>query len=273
MTKNSYLKAAIRSRMELTGEPYSVAAKVVRTLPIPTGWPKLDSAMDGGLRRGSLSSFLVDVDGYFYGTLLNLALGFSLPNRRVLVVCASGWEEDFRAQLLQRAREDFRSRAISKEQLRKAIWKNIDVLYVDRDAEEIAQALEAKSYDLVLIDYRERLLKADVQASKLHGLIDGELTSLKQLAAKSKIPFAIACSIRPRPVRLGMGWNIRTSVPPTVDVAMILDTARSDSPGSYSYQEIGSFQMLKNRFGDSQAEGPLVARSSIEAVPEPDLWS
>jgi replicative DNA helicase len=83
MTKNRFDKQAIRERMALTGEPYSVAAREVSQLPLTT-WPQLDELLDGGFKRGGM--YLI---GYRPGegslTLAtNLAIKLSRPNNGVV---------------------------------------------------------------------------------------------------------------------------------------------------------------------------------------------
>lgn len=87
MTTDRHTKAAIRAHMEATGEPYSVAARVIAALPIPSGWAAIDRELDGGFDLGSVSLF-VDASDHNPGSLVFATLARALmePNRRVLVV-------------------------------------------------------------------------------------------------------------------------------------------------------------------------------------------
>jgi len=87
MTTDRHTKAAIRVRMEATGEPYSVAARAIAALPIPSGWTAIDRELDGGFDLNSVALF-VDASDHNPGSFAfaTLARALMAPNRRVLVV-------------------------------------------------------------------------------------------------------------------------------------------------------------------------------------------
>lgn len=133
MTKNNYLKTAIRARMKTTGEPYSVAAKAVENMPVPTGFYLDRKLQEGGLKRGSstlISNELAD-DSRF---LQDLALNLMEPNRRLLFVTAYSAEE-LTARLTARG-ESKNSKQRSETSLQRHLEKNLRLLQLTSDSSE-----------------------------------------------------------------------------------------------------------------------------------------
>lgn len=68
--------------MKETGESYSTAARNIANAPLSTGWLSLDSALNGGIRKGALYIFGSSLDNH---QDLNdeLLLNLTLPNSQV----------------------------------------------------------------------------------------------------------------------------------------------------------------------------------------------
>lgn len=85
MTTDRYAKAAIRARRAATGESYSVAARAIAALPIPSGRADLDLLLGGGFDLSSVT-LIVDGSDHSYPPFFSaVAKALMEPNRRVLV--------------------------------------------------------------------------------------------------------------------------------------------------------------------------------------------
>jgi len=96
MTTNSFQKKAIRERMKQTGEAYLEASRQLygTSDKFPTPWSELNKALDGGLRKGSVTLLGSGSGGGATSTAISIAEG--AKNKRALYVSSEIYGQEFR---------------------------------------------------------------------------------------------------------------------------------------------------------------------------------
>lgn len=256
MTKNRYAKDAIRARMGATGESYSVAARAIAELPIPSGWSELDGAIDGGFQKRALSLIYEREINASWRIFADIALSLMSPNRRVLIISDLSREEflrDFRHSYLG---ERLLSETEEKR-LKAHLKKNLSILPANSPIADIRAELESNSYGAMLVDntarkyyYKSVFWDSILPHQSLYGSHD--INSLKKLTAQQDIATVLFQQI-PK-VALFEGARQYSSYAAYLgDVILELENIEGS-------RKIIGFKLAKNRFGESGLLGAISQR-------------
>jgi replicative DNA helicase len=234
MTKNRFDKQAIRERMALTGEPYSVAAREISQLPLTT-WSKLDEVIDGGFRRGSI--YLIGSRAGDGGSTFaaNLAAKFSRSNTAVAYATLELSAEELRNNLLRVDTEP-------KSQL----VRNVHVTNGQTVAELRAFVQNGPNIKVLIVDYFQ-LLTTEIEAENHFTRTAQVGEELKRLAVDLDV-VVIALARTARGVDSSALTSSRAfesgSLMTTADVVSLV---ASEDGASLE------FTLIKNRFGASES--------------------
>lgn len=245
MTTNRFQKAAIRSRMQNTGEPYSVAAREIALLPTVT-WPKLDEAMSGGFQNASLYIIGARPGVGRASVGFSLAARLSKPNNNVLYFNLERTHDEANLGLVNAVTkiEIDSERKLETAILLQQLSKKIKIETGRQTIQSIRTIVEsAYKPDAVIVDYFE-LIEEPITCSS-HEFKEHIARELKALALEFNIPIIVLSQLHrsSKPENsltlASNSWN--TALVAFAEVVMLLTRAEDDS--------FIHFSLVKNRQG------------------------
>lgn len=190
--------------MKETGESYSTAARNVANAPLSTGWLSLDSALDGGIRKGAMYLFGSTLDNH---QDLNdkLLLNLTLPNEQVALISNRTEEEIISSltniYLVGNVSTDNAPssghaddlRPMNREQLKAHLAKNLLVSTIEAGAHPMEETEAIKS--LLEANPKVKVIYTDISAKR--NAIDVEVTAsmereLQEIAVRFELPVVMS---------------------------------------------------------------------------------
>jgi replicative DNA helicase len=236
MTTNSFQKKAIRERMKQTGEPYLEASRQLygTSDKFPTPWSELNKALDGGLRKGSVT--LLGARAGEGGTTAALNIALKSGHKRALYVSYELTSVEVRR--MTAAHDENHDNLLFIHAGRGDFDTLMDAL---RGIVHSTNKLENESIDLIIIDYFE-LMSYDLSPIRNNGLLSA---GVKKLALELNLPVLLLSKLSRNAIEDVATENVArfiysSEVVQDADV-VLTSHAQGDSVNLFLH---------KNRFGD-----------------------
>jgi len=254
MTKNRFDKQAIRERMALTGEPYSVAAREISQLPLTT-WSKLDEVIDGGFRRGSMYLIGSKVAGGSTQMAANLAVKLSQPNNAVAFICGDSTPTVLSARMANvMTKQPTEPEAKCYDAIENHLTKNVGSLYGFPTITEVRRFVESTpNFKAVIVEHAQLI---DAESGDTNPLPMASVARhLKSLALELNLPVIVFANFSNSSVRQHFAGS--GALETSSDV--VLRFVRSDYFTPLPNGADASLTVTKNRSGEVGGEALLYA--------------